>query len=181
MAEVTLTPERIAELEAAEEMLLTVTDMRLRQADLGLRVPRHRPRRAGDRQHHAGAAQRQSRGRDLPGAAGRRRHAGHRRRPADPGAGRPGAHHRAAGDGRDPVPRRCGRACDQRLPGAGRREPKRDGRPDRSGQRRTAKTARRRRLARGRKRWPVRSAAHKSARSGCTRAPSTRSPTAIST
>ncbi len=45
---------------------------RFRQAHLGLRVPGHRAGRAGDRQHHAGTAQWRRRGRDLPGAAGRR-------------------------------------------------------------------------------------------------------------
>ena len=90
---------------------------RLRQAHLGLRVPGHRPRRPGDRQHHAGAAQWHRGRRHLPGAAGRRRDAGDRCRAADPGAGRPGADHRPPGDGRDAVPPGRRRARDQRVPG----------------------------------------------------------------
>ena len=57
----TLDAERIQELEQAEEFLLTVTECRLRQAHLGLRVPGDRAGRAGHRQHHAGAAQRHAR------------------------------------------------------------------------------------------------------------------------
>ncbi len=101
---------------------------RFRQAQLGLRVPRHRPRRPGHRQYRAGQAQWRRRGRHLPGAAGRRRHADDRRRAADPRAGRPGAHYRPAGDGRDAVPHEQRRASDQRIPGPrGGRQRRRSG------------------------------------------------------
>ena len=119
VAEVTLTPERFAELEAAEEFLLTVTD-----AGFGKRCSAYEYRvigtgRAGDRQHHADAAHRPRRCRDVPGAARRRRDAGHRCRAADPPAGGPGAADRPHRDGRDAVPPRCRGARHQRVPGRG--------------------------------------------------------------
>ena len=81
---------------------------RLRQADLGLRVPHHRPRRAGHRQYRDLEAQRPG-GRDLPGRGVRRDHAGERRRHADPLAGRRYPHRRAQHPGGDPVRHRRGR------------------------------------------------------------------------
>ena len=82
------------ELEAAEEMLLTVTE-----CGFGKRTSAYEYRvtgRGGQGIANITLAPRNGtrRGGDLPGAAGRRRDAGDRCRPADPRAGRPGAHHR---------------------------------------------------------------------------------------
>ena len=87
----TLTPERFAELEAAEEFLLTVTD-----GGFGKRCSAYEYRvtgRGGQGIANITLTPRTgTRGRrHLPGAAGRRRDAGDRCRPADPPAGRPGA------------------------------------------------------------------------------------------
>ena len=73
--------------EAAEELLLTVTDTRFRQTILRVRIPGQRSRRAGDCEHHAGGAQWPGRGRDVPGPARRRRDAGDGCGATDPGAG----------------------------------------------------------------------------------------------
>ena len=58
--------ERIAELGAAEQFILTVSVRGLRQAHLGLRLPPHRPRRAGPDRPRPDQARRPS-GRLLPG------------------------------------------------------------------------------------------------------------------
>ncbi len=117
--EANLTPERIAELEAAEEMLLTVTD-----AGFGKRSSAYEYRvtgRGGQGIANITLAPRNGKSvvATFPVRDRRRCDAGHRRRPPDPGARRSGPHHRPAGDGRDPVPGGRGRARHQRVPGPG--------------------------------------------------------------
>ena len=53
-----LSPERLAELEAAEEFLLTVTDQGFGKRRSAYEYRVTRPGRAGDRQHHPVAAHR---------------------------------------------------------------------------------------------------------------------------
>ena len=84
-----LTPERFAELEAKEQLLLTITVNGFGKRTLGLRVPGHQPGRAGDHQHRDLGPERPGR-RHLPGGRGRPDHAGHRPGPDDP---HPGARH----------------------------------------------------------------------------------------
>ena len=85
--DVALSAERIAELELAEEFLLTVTTggFGKRSSAYDYRVTGRGG--AGDRQYHAWVAQRVGCGRNLCRAAGRRCDAGDRCRPADPRAG----------------------------------------------------------------------------------------------
>ncbi len=82
---------------------------RLRQADLVLRVPHHRPRRQRHRRHERQQPQRQSGGL-LPGGRRRPDHAGHRQGPADPLPGRRHPRRRPLDPGRDRVRHRRGRA-----------------------------------------------------------------------
>ena len=82
---------------------------RLWQADLGLRVPGHQPRRPGHHQHRDQQAQRAG-DRGFPGRRRRPGDAGDRPRPGDPDPGRRHSDRRPQHPGRDPLRRRRGRA-----------------------------------------------------------------------
>ncbi len=119
--EMTLAPERAAELEEAEEFLLTVTD-----GGFGKRSSAYEYRVTGRGGQGIAnitlsAAHRDCGRRHLPGAPGRRRDAGDGCGPADPRAGGPLQVTWPRRDGRHAVPPRCRRARDQRVPGGGGR------------------------------------------------------------
>ena len=118
---VTLSPERLFELGAAEEFVLTVST-----EGFGKRTSAYDYRRTG----RGGAGSDRPRpvqegrppGRLLPGREHRRDPAGHRRGPADPLPDGRNPHRRPQHLGRDHLPHRAGRACGVgRAPGRRRR------------------------------------------------------------
>ena len=117
--------------------LLTVCEQRLRQAHADVRLPDQEPRRQGRHHHQDHRAQRQG-GRPAPGHRRRRPDADHRRRQADPHAGRRHPDHRPQHAGRAPDPPRGG------------------GTEARRSSRWSASPRRKRASARSRPRWPPR-------------------------
>ncbi len=96
---------------------------RLRQAQLGLRVPHHPARRQRHRLDESRQGHRRPGGGRVPGVAGRPDHAGDQRRQADPLPGRGHPHRRPQHARRHPVQDRRGRAGRlRRPPGRSRRE-----------------------------------------------------------
>ena len=122
-----LSPERFAELEAKEQLLLTITVNGFGKRTLGLRVPGHQPGRAGDHQHRDLGPQRPGR-RDLPGRRDRPDHAGHRQGPDHPHPGARYPHRQPEHARRQAVHDRARRA--HRLDRAARGSRERRARPE---------------------------------------------------
>ncbi len=99
VGEADLSSERFAELSAKEQFVLTVSETRLRQAVVVVRVPHLRARRQRHRRHGRQRPQRAA-GRLVPGQRQRSDYAGDGRRPADPLPGQRRAHRRPQYAGR---------------------------------------------------------------------------------
>ena len=121
--EVALAAERVAEMEAAEELLLTVTD-----SGFGKRSSAYEYRVTGRGGQGIANITLAPRNGTVVVATFPVRQGDDVMLVTDAGrlirrACRPGPDHRAAGDGRDAVPGGCRRARHQRVPGARRRRP----------------------------------------------------------
>ena len=121
----------------------------LRQAHADVRLPDQEPRRQGRHHHQDHRAQRQG-GRPAPGHRRRRSDADHRRRQADPHAGRRHPDHRPQHAGRAPDPPRAGGGREGGREGGRHGAHRREGR----GRRGRARGGGRARRGWRRSRWP---------------------------
>jgi DNA gyrase subunit A len=120
-ADAGISQERYIEMSAAEQFILTLSEKRLRQALLCLRVPGDGSRRQGYRGHDGERAQRAAGG-IVPGGGERPDHAGDRWRTADPLPGQRHPHCRALDARRHRVPHGARREGRVGQPDIGRRQ-----------------------------------------------------------